>query len=361
MAAFSKCVVVGLTLVALGSVGGPSAWGATGLNGTRTVEPSTMPTAEARRFEVDDVKIAVDYLLGRNGRKKDVRTGIRLLVAAAERKPVAKRVFVRQWMSGNLDGAMDAMTDEEWVAVLGWFKEAFDAGEKKAGLLLGRVEFIEANETNRTDRAVHYVSAAKYWRAAGRAGCAESWYRLGNLVTIQLPKPPFSQPKTNAEKRQNQRWNVQFRPLLDLKLSDRDARYAYEHALKISPNHVAAKYELALLYLFSSDEKVADSRAAYETFTEFYRSDKTDKWHVYYYGLSGWCLMTDKMNADVYQRAIAVQLTPQSIEYDSWLKRINEYNALFDRRQNYVTFIERAAKMGCEPAQRFMSKLSQGQ
>lgn len=43
------------------------------------------------------------------------------------------------------------------------------------------------------------------------------------------------------------------------------------------------------------------------------------------------------------------------------LDRINEYNALFDRRQNYVTFIEQAAKMGCEPAQRFMSSLSQGQ
>lgn len=361
MAAFSKCVVVGLALVVLESVGGLSAWGATGRDGMRTVGQSAASTAEAGRSEVDDVKIAVDYLLGRDGRKKDVRTGIRLLVAAAERKPVAKRVFVRQWMSGNLDGAMDTVTDEEWASVLGWFKEAFDAGEKRAGFLLGRIEFGKASDTNRTDRAVHYVEAAKYWRAAGRAGCAESWYRLGNLVAIELPRPPFRKPKTNAEKRQNQRWNAQFRPLLDLKLTDRDARYAYEHALKILPNHMAAKYELALLRLFSLDKKVADSKAAHEMFTEFYRKDKTDKWYVYYYGLSGWSLMTDKMNADVYQRAIAVQLTPESIEYDSWLKRINEYNALFDRRQNYVTFIEQAAKMGCEPAQRFMSSLSQGQ
>lgn len=40
MAAFSKCVVVGLTLVALGFIGGSSAWGATGRYGARTVEQS---------------------------------------------------------------------------------------------------------------------------------------------------------------------------------------------------------------------------------------------------------------------------------------------------------------------------------
>lgn len=305
----------------------------------------------------DDVKIAVDYLLGRNGRQKDVKAGIRLLVAAAEQKPIAKRVFVRQWLSGNLDGSMDVMTVEEWAAVLDWFKEAYDDGEKKAGLLLGRIEFSNAEDTNRTDRAGCYVNATKYWRGAGRAGCAESWYRLGNLVSIKLPKPPFDDPKTEAQKRQNQRWYAQFRPLLNLKLTDRDARYAYEQALKLRPDYAAAKFELALLRLFSSDKKVADAKAAYKAFAEFYDKDRSDKWNVYYYGLSGYWMIQEKIDSAPYQKAISVQRTSHSIEYDVWRKRIVEYNSLVKKRQSYVAVIKRAAEMGCRPAQNFMASM----
>ncbi len=311
----------------------------------------------------DDVKLAVDYLLGRNGRTKDVRTGMRLLVAAAERKPIAKRVFVRQWLSGNLDGKMDAITAEEWAAILDWFKEAFDEGEKKAGFLLGRIEFSKAGDMNRADRvrAAHYVSAAKYWRAAGCAGCAESWYRLGNLVAIELPKPPFDDPKTDAEKRQNWQWRAEMSPLLNLKLTDRDAQYAYEQALKLSPDHAEAKYELAHLRLFSSDKKVADAKAAHRTFVEFYAKDRTDMWNVWYYGLSGYCVLEEKMDSAPYQKAISVQLTPRSIGYDIWRKRIGEYKSMQKNQQTYVAVIERAAKMGCKPAQNFMASMQSDQ
>lgn len=337
--------------------------------GAVVVAPTTMisetspSTAGADRSEAgagsaaDDVKIAVDYLLGRNGRQKDVKTGIRLLVAAAEQKPIAKRVFVRQWLSGNLDGAMDAMTVEEWAAVLDWFKEAYDDGEKRAGLLLGRIEFSKAEDTNRTDRAGCYVNAAKYWRGAGRAGCAESWYRLGNFVFIGIPKPPFEKPKTSAQKRQNQVWKAEFWTLLNLKLTDKDAQYAYLQALKLRPDYAAAKFELAMLRLFSSDKKVADAKASHEAFAEFYDKDRSDKWNVYYYGLSGYWMIQDKMNSAVYQKAISVQLTQQSIEYDIWRKRIAEYNSLVKKQQSYVAVIERAAKMGCRPAQNFMASM----
>lgn len=464
MAAFSKCVVVGLTLVALGFIGGSSAWGATGRYGTRTVEqsivqrmkgmvlpkvsfgpPATIVDAidffrmvskdfdrsdipEDRRgfefvlhldgpvdeapvlsstvsasnvsffkalnlvctactpqcvFKIQDgkivvmprtklstvekapmqegdaIEIALDYILGRNGQAKDAKAGIRMLCAAAQEKPAAQRVFVRRWCAGDLDDALDAVPDETWDDILAWFKDAFAHGEKKAGLLLGRRELKFAEDENRTNRGSHYVNAVRYLKAAGEAGDAQSWYRLGCLV-LDCPKLPFNKPRTDAERQQNRTYRAQFKPFLALKLTDRDAKIAFKKALQLRPGYEDAKWRLAGLYLFG-DKRVADSRAAHEIFTEFYKKDKTAKWHVYYYGLSGWCLMTDKMNADVYQRAIAVQLTPQSIEYDSWQKRINEYNVLFERRQSYVAFIERAAKMGCEPAQRFMSKLSQGQ
>lgn len=58
---------------------------------------------ELAKEKDDEIETALDYILGRNGKPKDPKAGVRLLYQQAKDNPTAQRVFVDRWSQGDLD------------------------------------------------------------------------------------------------------------------------------------------------------------------------------------------------------------------------------------------------------------------
>lgn len=274
--------------------------------------------------KMDEIEDALDWILGRNGKSKDPKIGIRMLYEAAKKKPIAKMVFVKRWQQGDLDTALSVLTEDEWELVVPWFREAFSSGEKKAGLIVGNNERYRKN----------YLAAANYYTAAGKAGLPKAWYFCGMLYWTGSDEKEWGLPKYMK--------------------SDRKARAAFEHALKQDPGYDDVRWKLGLLYLYSKDKTCADSKKAFDIFSRFYAKDKADKYNVWLYGFSGYAVAYDQIerNLQLYKRAFNAR--PGTIDYTHQMKRRREYNELVKQGTYYVEFIRRAAQMGCEPARKFM-------
>ena len=280
---------------------------------------------EKRKAEkTDEIEDALDWVLGRNGKNKDPKIGVRMLYEAAKKQPIAKRVFVKRWQQGDLDDALSVLTEEEWELVVPWFREAFSDGEKKAGLIVGNSERYRKN----------YLAAADYYTAAGKAGLPKAWYFCGMIYWKGSDEKEWGAPKYMK--------------------SDCKARAAFEHALKLNPDYDDARWKLGLLYLCSNDKTCVNSKKAFDIFSRFYAKDKTDKYNVWLYGFSGYAVAYDQIeiNLELYKRALNTR--PGAIDYTHRRKRMREYDELVRQMRHYVQFIRQAAQMGCEPAQKFM-------
>ena len=81
-------------------------------------ESAELATALAKtsneRARVDDIEVALDYIIGRNGKQRDAKAGVRLLYQTAKDKPVAQRVFVERWEQGDLDDGLSTLDNSEW-------------------------------------------------------------------------------------------------------------------------------------------------------------------------------------------------------------------------------------------------------
>ena len=274
--------------------------------------------------KMDEIEDALDWILGRNGKSKDPKIGIRMLYEAAKKKPAAKMVFVKRWQQGDLDAALSVLTEDEWELVVPWFREAFGAGLKTAGLVIGNNERYRKN----------YLGAADYYMAAGKAGISKAWYFYGLLYWTESDEKEWGMPKYMK--------------------SDRKARTAFEHALKQNPSCDDVRWKLGLLCLYSKDETCADSKKAFDIFSRFYAKDKADKYNVWLYGFSGYAVAYDQIerNLELYKRAFNTR--PGAIDYAHQTKQMREYEELVKQKAHYVQYIRQAAQMGCEPAQKFM-------
>ena len=127
---------------------------------------------EKQEFEKTDfIEVALDYLLGRNGKERDVHGGVQFLYEVAKDNPTAQRVFVERWEKGDLDAGLEALSVEDWDLIIPWFEKQFKKGRRKGGLVLG----------NQARREKDYEKAVRYYRAAGEAGCTRAWLLLGNF------------------------------------------------------------------------------------------------------------------------------------------------------------------------------------
>lgn len=288
----------------------------------------------------DEIEESLDWILGRNGKRKDPKIGVRMLCDAAKERPIAKEVFIRRWMKGDLDDALEVLTDEEWTLIESWFEEAFRLGGswKKCGLIAG----------NKAYRNKQYAAAISYYQAAGRAGVPKAWYFLGCLYWSGSNKEKWGTP--------------------DHVKSDRNAMDAFIQTLKINPHHVDAKWKLGLIYLFSDDKQCRNYKKAHDIFGELYRNGGTNnKWILYDYGLSG-MLVTDEALSNVRKEYELVK-DPHSyargrIDYGVIVKRTQrtkseleaKYKSLLKEEKRYLQYIKQAADMGCESAQKFVEK-----
>ena len=293
-------------------------------------------------LKVDDIEMALDYLLGRNGKERDPKTGIRVLFAAAKDRPVAQRIFVKRWCAGDLDGALDALTDDELEKVVPWFEDAYKDGITKAAYVLGLFAYEKGRSGDLTSKVLWYPKAEMYWRAAGKAGVAQAWYLLGRKIYLSDEKDDGC---------------IKMLRNMSL-LSDAKAKDAFLRALRLFPRFDEAKWQLGLIYLFSKDKRCADSQKAFKIFADFYNRKKDDKWNVYYYGYSGWAVAYDAIerNRTIYEKAMQHEPARGQIDYEVQMKRRKECMRYLTQMDHYNEIIKQAADMGCEPAQKFVER-----
>lgn len=278
---------------------------------------------------IDEIEVALDYIIGRNGKVRDAKAGIRLLYAAAKDKPAAQRVFVQRWEKGDLDEGLDTIGDEEWDKILPWFKEHFDSGRHlQGGYLLGLAAY----------RAKRYDEAAAYWKSSGQAGLAKAWFYLGKLYDPSLELEDGGGPKS-----------IQ---------SERNARLAYEKCLAINSGYENAKYYLGMIRLFGKTE--GNFRKALAIFSELIKKKPDEKWYLYDYGLAGVLLEEEEFDKKWPNvKSMLKRYNSGSATYrdERNLRRASEdWKAVKSRCVKYVNSIRKAANMGCDPARKFLDE-----
>lgn len=290
-------------------------------------------TAE-ERAKVDDVEVALDYIIGRNGKQRDAKAGIRLLYQTAKDKPVAQRVFVERWSKGDLDDALEVLSDDEWEKILPWYKNAWDSGNKRAGLVLGNDAYSRKQ----------YSAALNYWQGSGLAKC---WYLVGRFYATWSEEGKGGGPSDMRD--------------------EAKARKAYERCLRIDSSWDDAKFDLGCLYLFATNKVNENLNEAKRIFSYFVKKDPDNKWYNYDYGLAGYCYLRSQFDKDWPKRkvdtllALARQYENSSVP--DWARRtmveynrmISEWKAMQKSQQEYVAYIRKASNLGCEPARKFMS------
>lgn len=283
-----------------------------------------------RTERMDEIEDALDWILGRNGKSKDPKIGIRILYEAAKKKPIAKMVFVKRWEQGDLDRALSVLTDTEWALIVPWFREAFASGRKKAGLIVGNNERYDKN----------YLAAANYYLEAGKAGLPKAWYFYGLLYWTGSSKEEWGDS--------------------GFLKSDRKARAAFEQALKLDSGYDAVRWDLGLLYLYSKEKSCTDSKKAFDIFSYFYNKDKTDKLTLWLYGLSGWFSAINNIDKDkeLYKKILS---NPRKKNYRGLydnvaIKHEARLGLLLKQRNDCLNCIKQAADLGYEPAREFMKE-----
>ena len=312
------------------------AW-ADGDNGELAAAQARTSVAKSKE---DEIETALDYILGRNGKPKDPKPGIRILYQSAKDKPIAQKVFVDRWSKGDLDGALAVLSDEEWEKMLPWYKNAWDSGNKRAGLVLGNDAYSRKQ----------YSAALGYWQGSGMAKC---WYFVGRFYATWSEEGKGGGPQSMRD--------------------ETKARKAYEKCLRIDNSWDDAKFDLGCLYLFAKNKENENLSEAKRIFLYFLKKSPDDKWLNYNYGVAGYWLQRSQFDKKWPKHKVDSLLSwaKQNEQYSSSYSRIPEYERrnmsdynrmiedwkLFERsREEYVTYIRKAANLGCEPAQKFMNE-----
>jgi len=282
---------------------------------------------QMEKDNVDEIEVALDYIIGRNGKQRDAKTGIRLLYAAAKDKPVARRVFVQRWEKGDLDAGLETIGAEEWDMIVPWFKEQFDSGRHlMGGLILG----------NEARRQKDYHSAIAYYKTAGQAGLAKAWFYLGKLYD----------PGVDEEDGGGLR-SVQSEP---------GAINAYENCLKLEPNYELASHRLGLIYLFGKSSH--NYKKALSIFEKLLKKRPNEMWYLYDYGTAG--VLMEEEAFDKKWPNVKAMLSRYDSGSATYRDERNLNRAAEDWRNvksrcvKYINSIRKAANMGCAPARSFL-------
>ncbi len=278
----------------------------------------------AKRF--DEVEVALDYILGRNGKERDAKTGIRLLYNSAKDNPDAQRVFCQAWDRNALD--LSALDDSEWALVIPWFRNAYNDGLRSSGLVLG----------NDAYRHGQHQAAIQYWTAAGNAGVGKAWYHLARFFDPSNDDPrDFAAPKTIR--------------------SERRAKMAYEKASQLKwGGEEDALHFVALICLYAEDEDCRDYRRAFSIISSLLAKRPNDQYLLYDYGYAG--IMTEtgpdiNMLSTINQQLRGQSLAPATRKnYHDLQRKIQSRVQTTIRR--YRPYVERSANAGYEPAAKYL-------
>lgn len=272
-------------------------------NGESGEAAATIVKLEKEEGKTDDIEIALDHILGRNGKPKDPKTGVRILYEAAKDKPAAQRVFVRRWAKGDLNEALLALDDFDLERVAPWFANEFANGLKAAGQILGIDCYNKAKRgcgmmdaqylpkicfstwennmrgigSGNADEAYYYNRAIHFWNESQLPKCIR-WIAefYDSSITDDLSR--YSGPESMKE--------------------DRKAILAYERCVSLDSKDEFARMRLGFLYLLSKDEKNRNPNRSLEHFQRLLQMDSTSAEYNYYYGLARYTVAMDKFNHD---------------------------------------------------------------
>ncbi len=284
-------------------------------------------TAKAKRY--DEVEVAIDYIIGRNGKEKDPKTGIRLLYSAAKDNPDAQRVFCEAWSADAVDvGEIDAA---EWELVIPWFRKAFENGLRTCGHVLGIDAFERKN----------FPAVIQYWTAAGKAGVAKSWYFLGSFYSESLGTKAFHGPKHLHD--------------------ERKAKAAFEKASAQKwGGQEDALFMFALICLYATDKENLDYKKAFRIFRDFLQQEPDNPIYLLDYGWAGIRSDTDGQFAQLED--LNWQLRGQSfapaVRRDMEARREQIKRAIGQTVRHYMRYIKQAADKGYESAQKDFNYLN---
>ena len=282
---------------------------------------------QMEKDNVDEIEVALDYIIGRDGKQCDAKTGIRLLYAAAKDKPVARRVFVQRWEKGDLDVGLETIGAEEWDMIVPWFKEQFDSGRHlMGGLILG----------NEARRKKDYQSAIAYYKTAGQAGLAKAWFYLGKLYDSSVKEDNGGGPKTLH--------------------NESKAKSAYENCLKIDPNYEEASYCLGLIHIFGESRNY---QKALLVFSGLLKKHPDDMWYLLAYGRAGFALEEESFFRKWPNVERLIEKKRAGYMSDRERRDYNragaDYEQMLKRREKYVVYIRRSAQKGCKVAVEFLN------
>lgn len=267
------------------------------------------------RNKEDEIETALDYILGRGGKSKDPKTGIRILYSQAKDKPIAQRVFVDRWSRGDLDEALDVLSGEEWDLLIPWFRDAWDRGNKKTGLVLG----------NEAYRRKNYRAALDFWEKSGLPKC---WYFVGRFYSSWSKEGEGGGPDSMKD--------------------ETLARKAFERCLRIDSSWIDAKYSLACLYNFAKKKENQNYSKALDLFSSLLKRNAADKYYNYGYGYAGFWMYNDQLGRLETEYKYASESRRVSIKI--------QYDQILNRRDGFVRYFRTAANQGHDAAREFLKR-----
>lgn len=281
------------------------------------------------RAKVDNIEIALDYIIGRNGHARDAKKGIQLLYEVAKDNPTAQRVFVERWEKGDLDAGLSTLSSDDWQLVLPWFKKWFDKGKCRGGLVLG-------NDAYKKKR---YEEAIAYWKSAGAAGLPKAWYMLGRFYCCN--EEDGGGPKSMR--------------------SDIKAKTAYEKCLKLDHNYIDAKYDLGVLCILG-EEKCIDYSRALGIFSELMKKYPNNISCPYFYGYAGceraWNRLVSRW-PDARVKYLWAQNDKQALtryEYDELKRYVADLEQVWREEESYMQYVKKSVDKEYEPARKYYDR-----
>ncbi len=262
-------------------------------------ESAAEAVADAKKKQAlkktDFIEVALDYLLGRNGKERDAKQGIQILYKAAKDNPTAQRVFVERWEKGDLSEGLSTISEEDWELVIPWFERQFKKGRHKGGLILGNQAYLKKD----------YEKAACYYRAAGEAGLAKAWLFYGNLY--YLDEENGGGPKSMR--------------------NDVKAKSAYKKCLRLDSQFEGAEIGIGLISLFSKNQKCIDYPHALKIFKKLMNKHPDD--NVY----PLWCAFATKWHAnDWYYSRWPAKVIQEIVRKKEIIDQVNRaYNSTYNQ------------------------------
>lgn len=295
---------------------------------------------DKKKSKGDEIELALDYILGRNGKAKDVKTGVRMLYASAKDDPVAQEVFVKQWCKANLNGGLQTIDAEDWELVVPWFKESFRKGNAEAGYIVGLFEFLKGN----------YEETIRYWK---RTSDARAWKWIAKIYDPETPNE-WGDGENESERND---------PTARFK-SRTKAIEAWKRVVKLSPNDMNGWSSLFVAIINGERCGLKDLQFICKKSADLVdkcQNEDDAKWMRYCRAFSALKQSQFDRTLDVYHclceylRAVKLEKgrIDRDVEMKKWSKRIAKAE---EWEKKYLGILQDNARLGHELSRKYLDR-----